>query len=177
MCFVSFLVVWQNQVYLCYLCNIPRKTHELCSILLRHQKASDKMLNLTVGKSTVLSGTFPPHFKLNLQTLATTKPPKLASTRKVIFFFTQIRGGKSTCSSQNVLTTVSSIKKNAYFLLIQSLCDILGTGSLKDFVHFHETGQYSMRDDWIVTNNISWQPNYLNNRAQFTMSKALLWGL
>jgi len=87
--------------------------------------------------------------------LATTKPCEPASTREVIFFFTETRDGKSTCSGQNVLTTITTIKKNAYVLLTQSLHDILGTGSLKDFVHFHETGQYSMRDNCIATSNIS----------------------
>lgn len=48
---------------------------------------------------------------------------------------------------------VTAIKKNAYFIL--SLHDILGTGSLKYFVHFRETGQYYMRDNAVVTNTIS----------------------
>lgn len=91
-CFVCSLVVQQNQVYLCHLCNVPRKNGELCSSLLRHQNPNYKILNLTVSKNTVLSSMFLPYFKLNLQMLATTKPPELASTGKVIFFFYRNRG-------------------------------------------------------------------------------------
>lgn len=99
------------------------KKGEPCFILLRYQKANYKTLHLTLGKSpksplgSVLSSMFFLHFKLNLQMLATAKPPELASTRKVIVFFNDIRDGKSTYSSQNVPT---AIKKNVSFLLTQS---------------------------------------------------------